>query len=263
MCAREAHTVEADAAVRLQPHAASNVELSADETIHSGDPGRKLGGMAVNLGREAVGARGALNLGPERSAPAKSKACNLAELGQIGNINPEATLDLARSCAARELAGDGRRLQFERFEIEQTVQRASATQAQACLRSHSLRQSLIGQGETGRTGIRRKLDECTFAGSAAGRGRLEGRVEFAQTSGRQSRSLGGESRVYSRSCEGTGNSPVEGEVTNVGARNRGPAFARWHVSCRDFKIGQLARVNRPRNVELGCGGRKCDAGYRH
>src|SRR4051812_8396212 len=100
--------------------------------------------MAVDLGVEAVGARGALDLGTERSAPAKSEACNVAEFGQIGSINPEATLDLARSRAARELAGDGRRLQFEGLEIEQTVQRASATQAQACLRAHYLGQSLIG-----------------------------------------------------------------------------------------------------------------------
>ena len=47
-------------------------------------------------------------------------------------------------------------------------------------------------------------------------------------------------------------------MTDTGARNRGPAFARWHVSRRDFEISQLARVNRPHNVELGCSGRERD-----
>src|SRR3954449_8156150 len=128
--------------------------------------------MPIDLDIEAVGAGGALDLSAKLGAPAKPETCNVAEFGQIGSSNPEATLDLARSCAARELAGDGRRLQFERLERERTVQSASAAQAQACLRAHSLRQRLVGQGETGRTGIRRKLDEGTTCGSVAGRGRF-------------------------------------------------------------------------------------------
>ena len=122
-----------------------------------GDPSGKPVGMAVDFGREAVGARvpstSALSVALTRSSrPATSPNTQRPDREH----QCRGDLDLARSARPANwpvMVGD---FSSSVSKSNRPFQRNQCHAGSGCrLRAHSLRQSLISQGETGRTGIRR------------------------------------------------------------------------------------------------------------